>query len=349
MRISNRFWTLAFLPAFALTSVACSDDKAADEDLAAAINEVPEIPACGAKCDGPVSSVKVIKALTMTNYEFNEVDATESFRLVGEVADEFYFDVENGYALEAEITGFGDGAAEDVLVPATLTYEADGVGAFITDTITSAELMPRAVLHVRVKGEFLNKSVDQLWAFEPGVDEGFEPETLVTDAWADAKNVDLPMIVIDPALEVPDYAAPRVDGFSLGGTEFWQKWEGGANPTFSYSAGTDAGRKCMYASARRFEAIMTEAPESMVALRETTNWGGSFFNWNDDFSPENANGSARGAVLWAWRTGLIKWISQTGTDGRCYLPTLEMVEEAAASCQQRGDANNGEIQGCQSY
>lgn len=350
MRLNRNFWTLAIIPAFALTMVACSDDKAAEDDLASAINEVPEIPACGAKCDSPVSNVRLVKALTMSNYEFNEADSTESFRLVGEVADEFYFDVLNGDELAVTVSGFG-GDATEAVVDATLIYEEDGVGAYITDTITSAELMPREVLNVRIKGQFLNKEVDQLFAFEAGAEEGFEPETVVsTDPWADAKNVDLPMIVIDPALETPDpYDRPVAEGFSLGGTEFWQKWQGGLNPTYSYSAGTEAGRKCMYASARRFEAVMATQPEALIKLKEETNWSGSFFNWNDDFSPENANGSARGAVLWAWRTSLVKWISQTGTDGRCYLPTLEMVESAADNCLTKGQNNDGEIQGCQSY
>lgn len=348
MRLNRNFWTLALIPAFALTMVACSDDKAAEDDMALAINEVPAIPACGAKCDSPTSSVRLVKALTMSNYEFNEADSTESFRLIGEVADEFYYDVFNGDELTVTVSAFGEDVSE-TSIDATLTYEEEGVDAYITEAITSADLMPREVLNVRVKGQFLNKEVDQIFAFEAGSELGVEPELVVsTDPWADAKNVTLPMIVIDPAMETPDYDRPVAEGFSLGGTEFWQKWEDGLNPTYSYSAGTVAGRKCMYASARRFEAVMATQPEALIKLREDSNWSGSFFNWNDDFSPENANGSARGAVLWAWRTSLVKWISQTGTDGRCYLPTLEMVESAADNCLTKGQSNDGEIQGCQS-
>ncbi|MEZ4459346.1 MAG: hypothetical protein R3E66_06385 [bacterium] len=348
MRVA-RFWNLALIPAFAF-SVACSEDSASNEDdLASAINEVPEVPACGAKCDSPTSNVRLIKALTMNNYAFDDATGEESFRFVGDVADEFYFDVMNGYSLEATVTPYGDEAPAETAVSLPLVFEEDGLGGFITETYTGAELLPRAVLHVRIKGEFLGKAVDQLWAFEPGVDEGFEPDLTSTDPWADAKNVDLPLIIIDPDLEVPDYAYPQSEGFRLSGTEFWQKWPEGLNPTYSYTAGTDAGRKCMYASARRFEAIMADPPQALVDLRENSNWSGSFFNWNDDFSADNANGSARGAVLWAWRTSLVKWISQTGKDGYCYLPTKEMVAEAADNCQRRGDANGGEIQGCQSY
>jgi hypothetical protein len=148
-------------------------------------------------------------------------------------------------------------------------------------------------------------------------------------------------------IPAPDgYPRPSVDGFSLGGTEFWQRWPGGESPTFSYSVGTDFGRRCMTAAALRFEAIMADPPEEIVTLRDQSNWSGSFFNWVDDYSHESASSDARGARLWAWRTGLVKWISQTAKDGSCHLPTREMVLEAAASCLATAESDDGEIQGC---
>ena len=65
------------------------------------------------------------------------------------------------------------------------------------------------------------------------------------------------------------------------------------------------------------------------------------------FRSEASYDGARGAVLWAWRTGLMKWISQTGKDGTCYLPTKAQVIKAAKACAERAEANEGEIQGCQ--
>lgn len=169
-----------------------------------------------------------------------------------------------------------------------------------------------------------------------------EPDVPVDD-YAQARDVTLEAVTIGG--DALSYEYPSVDsGFNLAGTEFWQKWDGGHNPTYSYTEGTEAGRKCMLASAIRFEAIMADPPPSMVELRDNTNWSGRFFNWNDDFSQSTR--SAQGAVLWAWRTGLIKWISQTDRDGTCYLPTLEIVERAAAACFARG-GDDGEIQGCQ--
>ncbi len=177
--------------------------------------------------------------------------------------------------------------------------------------------------------------------FECG-EEPIDPDVPVDD-YAQARDVTLEAVTIGG--DALAYEYPSVDsGFNLAGTEFWQKWPGGHNPTYSYNEGTEAGRKCMLASAIRFEAIMADPPPSMVELRDNTNWGGRFFNWNDDFS--EGSSSARGAVLWAWRTGLIKWISQTDHDGTCYLPTLDIVERAAASCLARGEGD-GEIQGCQ--
>ena len=102
----------------------------------------------------------------------------------------------------------------------------------------------------------------------------------------------------------------------------------------------------MQAAAIRFETIMADPPEQLVQLRDTTSWSGSFFNWNDDYS-ESTWGDASGSRLWAWRTGLIKWISQTARDGSCYLPTRELVVRAAESCLALAESNgDGEIQGC---
>lgn len=191
-------------------------------------------------------------------------------------------------------------------------------------------------------GDYNYKFDAQCDGVECGQEAPVDPDIPVDD-YAQARDVNQEAVTIGGA--AIDYSRPSVDsGFSLGGTEFWQKWAGGHNPTYSYSEGSEAGRKCMLASAIRFEAIMADPPESMVTLREETNWSGSFFNWNDDFS--EGNSSARGAVLWAWRTGLIKWISQTDSDGTCHLPTLDIVERAAAACLSRG-GDDGEIEGCQ--
>jgi hypothetical protein len=165
------------------------------------------------------------------------------------------------------------------------------------------------------------------------------------DYLAQARDVNLARIVFAADAPVPAYDYPGTDGFSLGGTEFWQRWPGGHNPTFSYEEGTEHGRRCMYASARRFEAIMADPPAALVQLRDESSWDGSFFNWNDDYT-RSPGRSESGAILWAWRTGLIKWISRTHADGSCDLPTRALVERAAQSCLQQARRDGGEIEGC---
>jgi len=174
---------------------------------------------------------------------------------------------------------------------------------------------------------------------------GGEVPTEPADAFAQARDVTLESITIGgPAPE--SYTRPSVaGGFNLGGTEFWQRWPGGHSPTFSYTAGTERGRACMQASAIRFEAIMASPPAAMTQLLAESNWSGSFFNWNDDYT-EASTGDASGAALWAWRTGLIKWISQTERDGTCHLPTLDLVERAATACLATAGRDGGEIEGC---
>jgi hypothetical protein len=153
------------------------------------------------------------------------------------------------------------------------------------------------------------------------------------NAFAAALDVNLHHVVFPEDLEAPAYAYASVDtGFGLGGTEFWQKFPGGENPTFSYYDGTDYGRRCMYASARRFEAIMSNPPLGLKILKDHSKWNGSFFNWNDDYGHPDSWGDASGARLWAWRTTLVKWISQTSTDGSCYLPTLDMINTLIVDC-----------------
>ena len=173
----------------------------------------------------------------------------------------------------------------------------------------------------------------------------------IDDMWSVARDVTVHRVVFPEGSEVPEsyqYPNSAGTGFGLGGTEFWQKWPGGENPTYSFDMGSDNGKRCMYASARRFEAIMAVLPDSLVELKDQSAWSGSFFNWNDDYSNDSWS-DGNGARLWAWRTSLVKWISQTNNDGSCYLPTLGMVEDLAADCLEQALSSDGQIQGCSAY
>ncbi len=281
---------------------------------------------------------------------YEDGDAYRIVTIEGEGSFEDGDEAQEGAAQSAPVTISYFQSVSILKSERTISVASDGAGGQTTTTL-DFDPTSLAVLALPVDSGWGNALLgDFAYAFEAtcdGLECGqtapVEPDAPVDD-YAQARDVNVHAVTIGG--DALPYAYPSVDsGFGLGGTEFWQKWSGGHNPTYSYGEGTEAGRKCMLASAIRFEAIMSDPPESMVRLREETNWSGRFFNWNDDFSMSPGQ-DARGAVLWAWRTGLIKWISQTGRDGTCYLPTLDIVERAASNCLS-ADGGDGEIQGCQ--
>jgi hypothetical protein len=172
----------------------------------------------------------------------------------------------------------------------------------------------------------------------------------------DEAKVTFPSSVTAPKSPASSFRSPK--GPSLGGVDWFQKWPGGVSADHSWDKGSEFGKRCMVASSARFEAIMKEPPAELVAfLSEYSGWSGSFYNWVDDYSGKNAEGQgassdASNPRLWAWRTGLTKWIAQTAKDGTCLLPTRKMVIEYVAACRAKlsEDPENpgklkGEIQG----
>jgi hypothetical protein len=175
---------------------------------------------------------------------------------------------------------------------------------------------------------------------------------------ADAASVDIEevKVVLPRAARAPKSAVNSfrsAKGPALGGVDWFQKWSGGVSSDHNWDKGTEFGKRCMAASTARFEAIMKDAPEELVVfLEQYKAWGGSFYNWVDDYSGPDAFGDASNPRLWAWRTGLTKWIAQTAKDGTCLLPTRKMVVEYVAVCRSKlsEDPENpgmlkGEIQG----
>ncbi|MBX3191868.1 MAG: hypothetical protein KF819_33060 [Labilithrix sp.] len=164
-------------------------------------------------------------------------------------------------------------------------------------------------------------------------------------------NVDEEHVVLDRRYKAPTRSASsgaRLGGASLYGVDWFQKWPGGLSADHGWDNGTEAGKRCMWAAVLRFEAIMKEPPEELTAfLAEYSRWGGSFYNWVDDYSKPESYGDASGARLWAWRTGLSKWISAAAKDGSCYLPTKQMLVNYAQACNRHQASNAGEMQGCQ--
>lgn len=178
-----------------------------------------------------------------------------------------------------------------------------------------------------------------------GGSETAEPEPDV-DVYAGARDVDLARVPIpDDAPAPPASYEPSVVGsFSVSWMEFSQQWADGHDLTHDYQKGTVAGRHCIQASEIRFQAIMADPPPALQRLYDESRWSGSFYNWNQDFSESSRD--ADGAWLWAWRTHLIKWISQTGKDGTCHLPTYDLVERMATDCLAKAEADGGDIAEC---
>ena len=129
-----------------------------------------------------------------------------------------------------------------------------------------------------------------------------------------------------------------VNGFDFGGFEYWPYKE--AQPIYpdkiqwGFEEGSDPARTCMAASTRALAEILQDPPESLLQLREKHHIS-SFFNWNNDYTGAQRNGMAHLRKLWLYERSLIKWISETNTDGTCLIPTREELDRFATLCLDR--------------
>jgi len=187
---------------------------------------------------------------------------------------------------------------------------------------------------------------------EPTEPEPMEPE----DPWALARDVNLHNVAFTDATPIPEsYTRASDTGpVSLSGPEWWQRWSGGATQSFSWSQGTDYGKRCGQANAIRLEAlwhheeidaegnVTRPGRDAFEAILDGSGWRGTMYNWTEDVS-EGGWPSFRSASMWAWRTGAIKFVNVVHEDGSCDLPTLELLQDFADACLP---ADDGEIQGC---
>jgi hypothetical protein len=180
------------------------------------------------------------------------------------------------------------------------------------------------------------------------------------DPWALARDVDRMHVEFTEETPIPErYARPEgTSPVSLSSPEWWQRWSGGETQSFSWSVGTDFGKRCGQASAIRLQAIWehevvdaetgeTRRPgrEAFEALLDGSGWRGTMYNWTEDVS-EGGFPVFSPASMWAWRTGAIKWIHVVHPDGSCDLPTLGLVQDFAERCLAQAAREDGEIQGC---
>jgi hypothetical protein len=126
-----------------------------------------------------------------------------------------------------------------------------------------------------------------------------------------------------------------VNGFDFGGFEYWPYKE--AQPIYpdkiqwGFEAGSGPARRCMAAGTRELAKILQDPPASLLQLREQHDIT-SFFNWNNDYTGAQRDGMARLRKLWLYESSLIKWISETNTDGSCLIPTREELDQFATQC-----------------
>lgn len=174
------------------------------------------------------------------------------------------------------------------------------------------------------------------------------------DAVADVEveHVVLPGTIATPTADVS--SGTRSDsGASLTSLDWYQKWAGGKTAAHAWSDGSDAGKRCAWASVLRFEAIIKDAPpelEGLLALQ--SKWTGTFQNWNNDYGGKTADGkpaygNASGAYIFAPRSDVAKWVSATARDGSCFLPTKAMLVEYLSSCKAQVTSNGGDPKGCE--
>lgn len=193
--------------------------------------------------------------------------------------------------------------------------------------------------------------VDDAEVSEDAISSEQAEERRMTKIRERVANVDEEHVTLDRRYKAPSKSpssGARGPSASLYGVDWFQQWPGGASADHDWSKGTEIGKRCMWAAVLRFEAIMKDPPPELKEfVAEYSRWSGNFYNWVDDYSEPSARGDASGARLWAWRTGLSKWISAAAKDGTCYLPTRQMVIDYAAACKAHAANNDGEMQGCQ--
>lgn len=150
-------------------------------------NEPSNSASCGTKCDAVGEDGSVLTGLSLQTLESSDV--SQQVRLIGSVSDDALFAIEDGHALAAQIYASDGASNTDFRIPATLEFDADNVGGYVSDVVEIGELIPWQRLTVEVSGTLQGKSVSETWHFFPGDDEGTPagaaqlPAELITGAY----------------------------------------------------------------------------------------------------------------------------------------------------------------------
>lgn len=142
-----------------------------------------------------------------------------------------------------------------------------------------------------------------------------------------------------------------INGFSLGGYEYWPfKEEQPIYPSkvkWGYESGSAPAKKCMAAAKTALIEILKDPPAELLELKRKTGIS-SFFQWNNDYTdaPANAMQSSGMRVLWLYNGRLMKWISETNKNGTCLIPERKDLRALARDCLKNLAANPGETLYC---
>lgn len=137
-----------------------------------------------------------------------------------------------------------------------------------------------------------------------------------------------------------------INGFSLGGYEYWPfKEEQPIYPDkvkWGYESGSAPAKKCMAAAKTALIEILKDPPAELLELKAKTGIS-SFFQWNNDYTDaaSNAMQSSGMRVLWLYNGRLMKWISETNKNGTCLIPERKDLRALARDCLKNLAANSG--------
>lgn len=142
-----------------------------------------------------------------------------------------------------------------------------------------------------------------------------------------------------------------INGFSLGGYEYWPfKEEQPIYPDkvkWGYNSGSEPAKKCMAAAKTALIEILKNPPAELLELKRKTGIS-SFFQWNNDYTgaASNAMQSSGMRVLWLYNGRLMKWISETNKDGTCLIPERKDLRALARDCLSQLPVASGQTLYC---
>ena len=155
-------------------------------------------------------------------------------------------------------------------------------------------------------------------------------------------------------ISVKDIAVPQRDaytgislasGYRTSGLDWFKSPKASYPDNKRWDQGSEIGKKCQWASIFRFEAIFKTPPAEAEEMKRASTWSGNFWSWTDDYAAGNQS-IQNPTPVYAWSSGLWKWIGSSGKGDVCRLPTRAMVIGLMKACKQHAEANNRDAKGC---